>query len=157
MHFSSTTPSMTLSKDKKVKDMSFSISYKLYPRDNLIRVEVVGSITFESILEFYNELIYQSNYSPEMNCLWDSRGIDVVEGSVLAFSDAAEFINNKGLFAKNTRTAILIDKEKKNIEKYTQGFILMASALNIEHKIFTDIEDKELASYLGVSIIPALE
>lgn len=137
--------------------MENSIIYSIYPEQKLIRVSATGHVSFRSILLCLQEVTEDPSYLAGMNCFWDSSQIESVEGSILDFGAAAEMMNNSNIINQSARTAILIDKNKENIEKYTQGFVLMASASNVEHRIFTDINDSELMNYLGLIRFPWLD
>lgn len=134
--------------------MNQNFSYQLYPTHNLIHVKVSGDVQFESFLAFFSRVDADPNYSPTMNCLWDSREVTSVDGSILDFNGAAQRINDKSRFATKTRTAILLDSTKKNIEQYTKGFLLMASASNVEHKTFIEFDDAELLIFLNLKNWP---
>jgi hypothetical protein len=134
--------------------MNHSLTHQIYPDSNLVYVVASGEIQFSSFYQMFKQLLMDKQYCINMNCLWDSSGIDSVDGDLDDLRAAVSLINDNNLFNINTRTAILIDRKKENIEKYTQGFILMASESNIEHRVFDNINDNQLLGYLNITELP---
>jgi hypothetical protein len=131
-----------------------SLSYRLYPDQNLLLVEAKGVVSMGDIFALLNALLEDPNYRIGMDCFWDATQVTGAQGNIEEYHQAAELVSNDEVFSQASRTAIIIKAGNTEILQYAQGFLLMSSASKIDHRVFTDEQLNDALHFLAISSLP---
>lgn len=133
------------------------IEYQYLPEHKLLVYKVCGEGTFEQLFEITSQLKTQFNFGNEINFLIDNRKQTAVAGDISEFVSTAEIISDEE-FADPGVCAFIFDSNneefERNVKKYIEGYILMCSASNIEHRIFYEEDWQKALEFVGLDKLP---
>lgn len=130
-----------------------------YLRDKpLLLFRIVGEGGFDELLTIVENLSKDPEFQQGANCLMDVRKQTAVTGPINQVIEAAEVVSEEE-YTQSARSAFILDRNnleyETNVKKYLEGYILMCSASNMEHKIFYEEELQDALEYIGLEELPA--
>lgn len=127
------------------------IRYKIIKSDNLILAHVIGSITFDDMLNYMKELVHHPDYQDGMNSFYDLANCSNIVGEITGLSGLAATLNDQEAIVLPCRTAVVVPDDNEKIFKLAQGLVLMTSQSKIEHRLFKASYKHQAYQFVGLS------
>lgn len=131
-----------------------NIQFVLLPEDNLVIAKATGIVDFVEVLNFIDRVMADEKYIVGMKCFYDSTEVEGMAGDPMDYMKAAEMVSDELVLPKASKTSILYDRNNERTKGFTEGYLLMTTASQVEHRAFDITEMDEALKFLDLEKLP---
>lgn len=132
---------------------SFEMRYKFIPDLNVILTRTKGELTIGEILDRFRVMSQDPLFDPDSHYLHDFREVEKINGSLMDHEKMAEFAVSVAS-SEQRNVVFLIPENSPYIQKYLEGYTLMASESNRRYWILPGSKVNEALQKIGIDELP---
>ena len=130
--------------------------YVIVPELKVIVTKTKGNVVINAMLNEFRNLTKDPLFNPDSHYFHDFREVDSFEGNLSDHESMAEFAITIPS-TDHCNVVFLIPESSLSMQKYLEGYALMASESNRHYWVFPETKMAEALQKVGLRELPELE